>query len=148
MYLRIFLTIHLVLAIHFPSSHPSEKFHVSYHSWSLTRSAIGCLKLWKETAHNPDTLKPKDFIKIINCKLSFVHGVLISQFIYWFVAFYICERPVFVPDFMCKTHETNRFAAFYIHEAIVLPNTAKNKTLVSKKLFTVIIKISEFLFLE
>ena len=26
--------------MHFPSTHPSEKFHVSYRSWSLTRSAI------------------------------------------------------------------------------------------------------------
>ena len=32
-------------------------------------------------AYNSDTFIPKDFVKINYCKLSCVHGVLISQFI-------------------------------------------------------------------
>ena len=46
MYLMIFFTMHLVLqclAIHFPSTHLSKKFHVSYRSLFLTRSANPCV---------------------------------------------------------------------------------------------------------
>ena len=50
MYLRISLKFYLVLAIHFPSTHPSEKFHVSYRSWSLTRIASIGLVLGPSTA--------------------------------------------------------------------------------------------------
>ena len=32
------------------------------------------------------------------------------------MAFFICERPVPIPDFMCKNHETDMFTLFYFSQ--------------------------------
>ena len=41
------------------------------------------------------------------------------------MAFQIWERPIFVPDFMCKMHVTDIFPAFYICKMILLVNITK-----------------------
>ena len=63
------------------------------------------------------------------CKLSFVHGVLFSQFSYQLLIrgiLYLREN-IFVPYFMCKILASDTFASFYSHEKIFLANIAKIK---------------------
>ena len=56
MYLKIFFTLHSVLPcfsyVYFPSSHPSEKFHTSCRSWSLTRNWAQLHGFWSVSDHS------------------------------------------------------------------------------------------------
>ena len=58
-YVALWASCFLILAIPFPSTHPYEKLHASYRSWSLTRSATAWNPLWNIYTYLGEVLTTK-----------------------------------------------------------------------------------------